>query len=154
MSKVIESEYKFYIDKNKKKRAPLILKSAGNIIIWSDFREKWLKVANPYKVKLSFWEEVCSLEFLITTGVSSFVTNSSSTSFCIVGVYLDDVVSKIEERVQELGALYKTKTGYELDVDDLQYSTGELIAGELIECLFPDVSVHYDYENGGVYLGH
>jgi len=81
-----------------------------------------------------------------------FVTNSSSTSFCIVGTHIEGLREAIEndpERLNKLLKVYNEKTGRTDDaesfLDDISYN---------LEEVFPDLAVtHGPSYEGGLYVG-
>jgi hypothetical protein len=80
---------------------------------------------------------------------TGFVTNSSSTSFCIVGVCSSDLKPLVEDRLDELVELYKSKVGKkDIDrediMDDWTYFLQEI---------FPGISLYSDYESDCAYVG-
>ena len=82
---------------------------------------------------------------------TGFVTNSSSTSFCIVGQTFDnsEIEKWFDKAFDVIAALHKKKTGEDLDKEammdegDLGYQLGELL----------DLNVEHDYDGECYYIG-
>jgi len=87
---------------------------------------------------------------------TGFVTNSSSTSFCIVGISFNEgeLEEKILDNFDEFAKKYDEESKkHKWECEKLTREDIDDDLAEVVEVLFPDVCVYCDYEGGATYMG-
>lgn len=83
---------------------------------------------------------------------TDFVTNSSSTSYCLIGADVEGLREKLQNKCQQLVAVYERRTGkkFKQFTDITNYGIEDLLG-----LIAPDLSIYYndyDYDYGSIGL--